>query len=428
MYKRISKHISQYRISSTNSDSNHTKSEYHTIEEDICDVEDSVKKSNIAINQDIITSTSPNDSIGQINTTEHICEIERIKSVEIVSWADVNESIRNDYNTKENLGIYKQLNTMVDDTPIVEVKNCESISFSGGGYNCVYHLGVVRYIFENPEIFKNFKYLGASGGASIGGLILCYINDVDRITVLTNIITDIAEMKQEIPLSQQVARYIDQITQYIDEDRFNKFILGNKLLYISVTEVTNMMPRNYIKSSFDSYSDYLKYLNASACIPILLDDRVRSIGDRYFLDGGLSNNMPVLNQQTIKISCLNYPFLVADIYPEKSSLKYAFYHPGQKYIMEMYGQGYIDMHNYMKNYIEKINRIKIQDELNKAIQDFINFDDDEINENYMNNTNDENYMNNTNDENYMNNTNGENSDQNIKSESIKLLCEESEIM
>ena len=41
----------------------------------------------------------------------------------------------------------------------------ESISFSGGGYTCAYHLGVLKYIFENNEIFKNTICLGASGGA-----------------------------------------------------------------------------------------------------------------------------------------------------------------------------------------------------------------------------------------------------------------------
>ncbi len=250
----------------------------------------------------------------------------------------------------------------------------DSVSFSGGGYNCIYHLGVVRYIFENPDLFKGTKYLGASGGAGIMGLVLCYENDPEKFTIIDNIIKDIIAMNElNLKLYEQVKKYSEIIETYINEDRFNKFIKGTNRCHISVTDVSSIFPKNIIKHNFEAYSIYMDTLKASACIPFILDDTLRILDNRYHLDGGLSNNMPILNKNTIKISCLNYPLMNADVYPKViCELKYSFTAPTKNYILNMHDLGYSNMEEFMKQYHIGIQLQRQDNELNEYITHIIN--------------------------------------------------------
>lgn len=248
-----------------------------------------------------------------------------------------------------------------------------SVSFSGGGYNCTYHLGVVRYIFEHPELFENTKYLGASGGAGIIGVVLCYETDPDRLKVIETIIQEIIRMNgMELKLHEQVERYTKTLEHYVNEEKFNQYIKDKGRCHISVTDVTSYVPRNDIIKHFRSYKHYLATLRASACIPYVLDNKVRTIDSRSYLDGGLSNNMPILNDDTIRISCLDYPFMRADVYPTiLADLKHVFKAPAENYVMNMYNLGYADMERYMEQDKAKILAKKAEEELEECIKEFI---------------------------------------------------------
>lgn len=60
-----------------------------------------------------------------------------------------------------------------------------SICFAGGGYMCIYQLGVVKYIKHNQSLFKNYDFYGASCGSAIAMIArLCIVDDtvdVDQI-------------------------------------------------------------------------------------------------------------------------------------------------------------------------------------------------------------------------------------------------------
>lgn len=212
-------------------------------------------------------------------------------------------------------------------------------------------MGIVKYIFENTKTFKNIKYLGASGGAGIIGIILCYEHDKDRLTVLNNIVNDILNIDSDtLMLHEQVKLYISILEHYIDSDKFNKYIKNSNRCYISVTNITNIIPKNEIISDFHSYDHYRSVLHASACIPYLLDNKIMTIDNNRYLDGGLSNNIPVLGKNTLKISCLNYPFMNADIYPSiLANLWNCFYKPPRNYMLNMYNMGTSDIRKYTKN-------------------------------------------------------------------------------
>lgn len=140
-----------------------------------------------------------------------------------------------------------------------------------------------------------------------------------------------------------------------------------------MTDVTNLIPYNHIESVFTDYESYISHLKGSACIPYVFDKHVRHINNRYYIDGGLTNNIPTINANTIKVSCLNYPFLKADIYPRTiSQIRCSFYHPGECYIRQMFELGYSDMCEYMKKHMDVINMVRKERELETIIAEFIN--------------------------------------------------------
>lgn len=250
----------------------------------------------------------------------------------------------------------------------------ESISFSGGGYNCMYHMGVVRYIFENPDLFRGTKYLGASGGAGIVAVVLCFESDPDKFKILNSMIEDVIGMRSaNLNLSEQVKVYTANLVKHVTLDRFNRYIKDSDRCHISVTDVSGIIPRNAIKTKFESYKQFIDTLKASACIPIVLDDQIRKIDSKRYLDGGLSNNLPTLNEKTIRISCLNYPLLSADLYPKIiCDIKYCFTPPDRNYVMNMHDLGYNDIEDFMKDQKQKLLLVYREKELTECITDLLN--------------------------------------------------------
>jgi len=256
-------------------------------------------------------------------------------------------------------------------------KIIKSVSFSGGGYNCVYHLGVVKYIFENTRLFENTIYLGASGGAGIIGIILCYENDHERLKIVDTIISEIIKFRgMKLKLHEQVDKYSKLIESYITKERFEKYIKNKKRCHISVTEITRFIPKNHVICDFDNYEIYLETLRASACIPFILDSKFRKINNKTYLDGGLTNNMPILDENTIRISCIIYPFLRADVYPKIiSDIKYSFIAPEMNYILNMYNLGYSNIEVFCKDKKKYIDQVIADDRLINDIKKIINNDD-----------------------------------------------------
>lgn len=260
-------------------------------------------------------------------------------------------------------------------------KTIESISFSGGGYNCTYHMGIIKYIFENSIMFKNTKYLGASGGAGICAIILCFESDPERFNILEQMINVVIEMKNmDLDISDQVKHYTDELIKHITVERFDKYIKDKDRCYISVTCINNMWIKNEIKSSFNSYTEFIDTIKASACIPILLDNQIRKIGNDKYIDGGLSNNIPVLNNNTIKISCLDFPLQKylhsPDVYPKSVyKIKHCFTPPDKTYIMNMYTLGYEDIMVYFKDKKTKFDTISDNNRFKSIELDILEYDD-----------------------------------------------------
>jgi hypothetical protein len=249
-----------------------------------------------------------------------------------------------------------------------------SVSFSGGGYTCAFHIGIIKYCFENPNLFQNTIYLGASGGAGIATICLAHQNNPDRMNILDHIVIDLLDMyDNSYGMSEQVSIYTDVLMRYVTEDIFEQNIKGSDRLRISLTDVTDYMPINCIESKFESLKILESVIRASACIPILLDDQIRKVGERSYIDGGLTNNLPIVDDLTIRISCMNYPGIQADIYPSNYLDPITcFKHPGKDPILCMIDHGYESFKRYIEPHILKVNNDKIDREIHEIEREFIN--------------------------------------------------------
>lgn len=323
---------------------------------------------------------------GLYSNQNQIAENENTSSDRLNNLTQANELyLLSIHSTKRRSRRRKHIRKQEDIIVLNKESNCEnlinkplsleSVSFSGGGYNCMYHVGAVKYIFENPDLFKGTKYLGASGGAGIVALVLCYELDPERFEVLEKIINFVSDIREKyLRLNQQVEEYSKLLFGFITEDRFNQFIKNSDRCVISVTNVTYLIPINQLKSNFSSYSQFMDTLKASACIPVLLDNKIRQISNSgMYLDGGLSNNNPILNSDTLKISCLRYSLMNADLYPHGTfDMKYCFTAPPTSYVQDIYNQGYADIDNHLKSKLIELQQIKNEEEINDCIEEIIN--------------------------------------------------------
>lgn len=226
---------------------------------------------------------------------------------------------------------------------ILKTNNVQSISFSGGGYNCVYHLGIVKYIFENPDKFKNCKYLGASGGAGIGAYILINESNNNKFNILNDTLDQIIQINcSDLNLTDQVTKYSQIMNNIINEHNYYSYIYNNNRCYISITELLfNIIPKNKIINNFFSYEDFMDHITASGSVPYIQDNKFRTVRDNYCIDGGLTNNQPIIDNNTVTISCLNLPLFKADIYPKIiSKIQYTIKPPNEQYLKNLFNLGY----------------------------------------------------------------------------------------
>ncbi|XP_043473781.1 1-acylglycerol-3-phosphate O-acyltransferase Pnpla3 isoform X2 [Leptopilina heterotoma] len=174
-----------------------------------------------------------------------------------------------------------------------------NLSFAGCGFLGIYHVGVA-VCFKNyaPHLLLD-KISGASAGAMAACCLLC---DLPLGEMTSNLLKMAEDTRQRTlgPFSPSFnvhAILMDNLQQNLPEDAHLRV---NGKLHVSLTRVYD--GKNVIVSQFNSKEDLLQALLASSFIPIfsgILPPRFHGI--RY-MDGGFSDNLPTLDENTITIS------------------------------------------------------------------------------------------------------------------------------
>ncbi|XP_061706233.1 1-acylglycerol-3-phosphate O-acyltransferase Pnpla3-like isoform X7 [Cydia pomonella] len=174
-----------------------------------------------------------------------------------------------------------------------------NLSFAGCGFLGIYHVGVA-------VCFKKYAphlLLGKISGASFGALsACCLLCDVPIGEITSDVLRVVGEARAGSlgPFSpsfniQNVL--LEGMDKYLPQD-VHKIVSGK--LHISLTRVYD--GKNVIVSEFPTRQDLMQALLASCFVPVfsgVLPPRFHGI--RY-MDGGFSDNLPVLDENTITVS------------------------------------------------------------------------------------------------------------------------------
>ncbi|XP_046394009.1 1-acylglycerol-3-phosphate O-acyltransferase Pnpla3-like isoform X3 [Ischnura elegans] len=174
-----------------------------------------------------------------------------------------------------------------------------NLSFAGCGFLGIYHVGVAVCFKKYAPHLLLEKISGASAGAIAACCLLCDLPLGEITSDVLRVIT-VARSKTLGPFSpsfnvQDVL--LEGLEKVLPEDAH---IRVSGKLHISLTRVYD--GRNVIVSHFTSKEDLLQALLASSFIPMfsgILPPRFHGV--RY-MDGGFSNNLPTLDENTITVS------------------------------------------------------------------------------------------------------------------------------
>ncbi|XP_059482642.1 1-acylglycerol-3-phosphate O-acyltransferase Pnpla3-like isoform X2 [Neocloeon triangulifer] len=174
-----------------------------------------------------------------------------------------------------------------------------NLSFAGCGFLGIYHVGVAACLKKYaPHLLLN-KISGASAGAIAGCCLLC---DVPLGEITSDVLRVVSEARGKTlgPFSPSfnVQNILLEGLAKVLPDDCHERVSGK--LHISLTRVYD--GKNVIVSEFNSKEDLLQAIFASSFIPLFsgfLPPRLHGV--RY-MDGGLSNNLPTLDEHTITVS------------------------------------------------------------------------------------------------------------------------------
>ncbi|CAH0721423.1 unnamed protein product, partial [Brenthis ino] len=174
-----------------------------------------------------------------------------------------------------------------------------NLSFAGCGFLGIYHVGVAVCLKKYAPHLLIGKISGASFGALSACCLLCDLPIGEITTDVLRIVGD-ARAGALGPFSpsfniQNVL--LEGMQKYIPHNA-HKIVSGK--LHISLTRVYD--GKNVIVSEFPTREDLLQAILASCFVPVfsgVLPPRFRGV--RY-MDGGFSDNLPVLDENTITVS------------------------------------------------------------------------------------------------------------------------------
>lgn len=192
-----------------------------------------------------------------------------------------------------------------------------NFSFAGCGFLGIYHVGVASCLKQHaPQLVENATFLGASAGALVSTCLMCGI-DIGECTSFVLRLATKARSKALGPLhpSFDISRILRDVLDSILPDNAHEIVKGR--LYVSLTRVSDRQP--VLVSEFHSKADLIQALLCSAHVPLYSGLIPPSFHGTRYVDGGLSDNLPILNDETITVS----PFAgESDICPSDNSANF----------------------------------------------------------------------------------------------------------
>ena len=220
----------------------------------------------------------------------------------------------------------------------------DSISFAGCAWLITYHLGVAQALKESLDT-TSMKFLGASSGALTALMLAAEIDLHDALDFACAMATD--SRKRLLGPVGRMHKYVTAgLTELLPEDAYRK-VFGRML--VSVTELPLMRNRILPEVAPESNRELIGIILASSYIPLYYE-RPALLNGRAYIDGGVTDNCPRLDDRTIIVSPKSafYRKGKATIGPEvEPRFMHAFF-PEAKAMKELFDQGRRDWESFME--------------------------------------------------------------------------------
>uniref|UniRef100_A0A6C0H0S1 PNPLA domain-containing protein n=1 Tax=viral metagenome TaxID=1070528 RepID=A0A6C0H0S1_9ZZZZ len=192
-------------------------------------------------------------------------------------------------------------------------KEFDTLIVSGGGFNGLQFLGIIKYLEEKNLLIKINKFIGVSMGAFINLLVIVGYKFKDIENFITKFdFSKIFDLKFEKIITE------DNIKGLTNGENFDKLIkkfLNNKELKENITfkELYEITKKNYIIIVTNITKDKIEIINhenypnlpiyiglrMTSCIPIFFEPI--EYNNNFYVDGVMKDNFPIqiLNDEEI---------------------------------------------------------------------------------------------------------------------------------
>ena len=171
----------------------------------------------------------------------------------------------------------------------------DSISFSGCSWHLTYHIGVVNYLQTNH--IKCHVALGASSGSLAGIVLTTGIKAQDTLEFCLEMSNNAA--KRKLGPVGKMSRYVrGGLNELLPEDAY---LSAQGRLKVSITELPLFRNRIYPLEPIQNNQELMQIALGSCYIPIYYEKPI-FIKGKPVIDGGATDNLPILDQSTITVS------------------------------------------------------------------------------------------------------------------------------
>ncbi|EHB06253.1 Patatin-like phospholipase domain-containing protein 4 [Heterocephalus glaber] len=169
-----------------------------------------------------------------------------------------------------------------------------NLSFAACGFLGIYHLGAAAaFCRHGKNLLKDVKaFAGASAGSLVASVLLTAPEKIQECNQFTYKLA--AETRRQTlgavtPGYDFMARLRSGMELILPS---NAHVLAQNRLHVSITNTKTR--ENYLVSNFSSREDLIKVLLASSFVPIYAGVRPVEYQGQKWVDGGLTNSLPIL--------------------------------------------------------------------------------------------------------------------------------------
>ncbi|KAI6176419.1 Phospholipase, patatin family [Aphelenchoides bicaudatus] len=174
-----------------------------------------------------------------------------------------------------------------------------SLSFAGCGFLCIYHAGVCAAIKEYAPELTNNKMYGASAGSIVAAGLICNVCMSEAIVIMLRTVSKanskaLQTLDPTFDLIGIVREGLDRMLPV------NAHELCSGRLFISLTRYRDF--KNVVVSQFETRDELIQAILCSSFIPFYCGYNPPKYRGEEYCDGGLSDNQPVYDRNTITVS------------------------------------------------------------------------------------------------------------------------------